>query len=72
MADKEKDKGRDGQAEATYTREALAASKRYRDKWDVVMVALEDGREYTMSEAEAKIDAFLAAPVKETVNGRDN
>lgn len=72
MADKEKDKGRDGQAEATYTREALAASKRYRDKWDVVMVALKDGREYTMAEAEAKIDAFLAAPVKETVNGRDN
>lgn len=72
MADKEKDKGRDGQAEATYTREALAASKRFRDKWDVVMVALEDGREYTMSEAEAKIDTFLAAPVKETVNGRDN
>ena len=72
MADKEKDKGRDGQAEVTYTREALAASKRYRGKWDVVMVALEDGREYTMAEAEAKIDAFLAAPVKETVNGRDN
>lgn len=72
MADKEKDKGRDGQAEATYTRGTLAASKRYRDKWDVVMVALEDGREYTMSEAEAKINAFLSTPVKEAVNGRDS
>lgn len=72
MADKEKGKDKEEQTTATYTREALAGSKRYRDKWDVVMVALEDGREYTMAEAEAKIDAFLAAPVKETVNGRDN
>ena len=71
MADKEKGKEEKAK-EATYTREALAASKRYRDKWDVVMVALEDGREYTMSEAEAKMDAFLAAPVSEAVNGRDS
>ncbi|MFC2468835.1 MAG: hypothetical protein ACFNWY_01410 [Negativicutes bacterium] len=71
MADKEKGK-EEKEKEATYTREALAESKRYRDKWDVVMVALEDGREYTMAEAEAKIDAFLAAPVKEAVNGRDS
>ena len=71
MADKEKGK-EEKEKEATYTREALAESKRYRDKWDVVMVALEDGREYTMAEAEAKIDAFLTAPVKEAVNGRDN
>ena len=71
MADKEKGK-EEKEKEATYTREALAESKRYRDKWDVVMVALEDGREYTMSEAEAKIDAFLTAPVKEAVNGRDS
>lgn len=72
MADKEKGKGKEEQTTVTYTREALAASKRYRDKWDVVMVALEDGREYTMSEAEAKIDAFLGTPVKEAVNGRDS
>ena len=71
MADKEKGK-EEKEKEATYTREALVESKRYRDKWDVVMVALEDGREYTMSEAEAKIDAFLTAPVKEAVNGRDS
>ena len=71
MADKEKGK-EEKEKEATYTREALASSNRYRDKWDVVMVALEDGREYTMPEAEAKIDAFLATPVKEAVNGRDS
>lgn len=66
MAEKEKKA-----KEPTYTREALAASKKYRDKWDVIMIALEDGREYTMAEAEAKIDAFLAATVEEMVNGRD-
>lgn len=72
MADKEKGKGKEEQTAVTYTRQALAASKRYRDKWDVVTVALEDDREYTLAEAEAKIDAFMAAPVKEAVNGRDS
>ena len=61
MADEKKNAG------ATYTREALAASKKYRPWCDVLMIALEDGREYTTAEAEAAIEKFIKTPVNEPV-----
>ncbi len=58
-------------AEATYTKEALANSKKYRAWCDVLMIVLEDGKQYTMAEAEAAIDKFKTAKVVEKVNGKE-
>lgn len=63
MAEKKK-------AAATYTREALAFSKKYRPWCDVLMIVLEDGKEYTAEEAEAAIEKFKTAKVVETVVGK--
>ena len=52
-----------------YSREALAASKRYASKRDTVMVALQPGVEYTIEDADKAIDAFLKRPVNEKVIG---
>ena len=59
------------QVEPTYSREALAASKKYREHCDVLMIALDQDTEYTAAEAEADIKAFLAQPVKEELNGEE-
>ena len=56
------------QAEPTFTREALAASKRYADRRDAVMLALDADREYTMTEADAAIKKLLSTTVAEEVN----
>ena len=53
--------------EVKYTREALAASKKYRPWCDVLMIMLEDGKEYTMAEADAAVEKFKTMPVKEPV-----
>jgi len=56
--------------EPTYTREALAGSKKYREQCDIIMIALEADKEYTMAEADKKIEVFLKNPVKEKINGK--
>lgn len=53
--------------EVKYTREALAVSKKYRPWCDVLMIMLEDGKEYTMAEADAAVEKFKTMPVKEPV-----
>jgi hypothetical protein len=54
-------------AAPTYTREALASSKKYRPWCDVLMILLEEGKQYTIAEAEAAIEKFKKTPVKEPV-----
>ena len=56
------------QAEPTFSREALAASKRYADRRDAIMLALDADREYTMAEADAAIKKLLNTAVMEKVN----
>lgn len=58
------------QTEPTYTREALAASKKYREQCDIIMIALEADKQYTVSEAETKIKEFLSKSLKEEINGK--
>ena len=57
--------------EPTYTRESLAASKKYRAQRDIIMCALEADKSYTESEVKEKIDTFLKAEIKEEINGKD-
>lgn len=59
------------QTAPTYNREALAASKKYRENCDVIMIALDSDKEYTAAEAEAKIKTCLSQPVKEEINGKE-
>ena len=56
------------QVEPTFPREVLAASKRYADRRDAVMLALDADREYTMAEADAAIKKLLSTTVVEKVN----
>lgn len=43
---------------ATYTKEQLAASKRFQRRRDVIQAILEDGKRYTIEQAQAEIDKF--------------
>lgn len=57
--------------EARYTREALAASDKYRPYCDVLMILLAEGKEYTIAEADAVIEKFKATPVAEATVGKE-
>lgn len=57
--------------EPTYTREALATSKKYREQCDIIMITVEPDKQYTIAEADAEIKKFLAQPVKEEINGKE-
>ena len=50
--------------EPTYTKEQVAASKRYANRRDLVSVLLEDGKSYTLAEVDALIDKFMKGAVK--------
>ena len=58
--------------EPTFSRDALAASKKYAGKRDVIMIALDAEKEYTMAEADAAIEKVLKTEVKEAINGKDD
>ena len=50
------------QKEARYTREALAASAKYRPCCDALMILLEEGKEYTFAEVDQMVEEFNVAP----------
>lgn len=51
-------------AEAGFTKEQLAASERYRDKKDLILALLEDGRCYSIQEADAKVKRYQKGVVR--------
>ena len=48
---------------ATYTNEQLAASKRYANRRDLIRALLEDGKAYTLKEADALIEKYMKGKV---------
>lgn len=50
-------------AAPTFTKDQLAASKRYASLRDLVSVLLEDGRQYTLAEVDEKIEKFKKGKV---------
>lgn len=46
-------------AAATYTKEQLYNSKRYAERKDVIMVVLEESKEYTLVEVDELIEKFM-------------
>ena len=50
--------------EAVFTKEQLAASKRYAKRRDLIMALLEPGKTYTLNEADRLIDGFMKGKVK--------
>lgn len=52
------------EAVPTFTKDQLAASKRYAPLRDLVSVLLEDGKQYTLDEVDKKIEAFKKGKVK--------
>ena len=51
------------EAAPTFTKDQLAASKRYAGLRDLVGVLLEDGKRYTLAEVDGKIEAFKKGKV---------
>lgn len=47
-----------------FTRQQLLASARYRNRSDLVSALLEEGRNYTLKEADQMIDKFMKGKVK--------
>ena len=54
---------RTGHPAATYTKEQLAASKRYANRRDLIRALLEDGKAYTLKEADALIEKYMKGKV---------
>ncbi len=50
--------------ENKFSKQALAESKRYRDRKDLVNALLSDGVEYTLAEADEIIKMFMEREVK--------
>ena len=46
-------------AAVTYTKEQLYNSKRYAERKDVLMVVLEESKEYTLAEVDELIEKFM-------------
>lgn len=48
---------------AAYTKEQLAASKKYANRRDLIGALLENGKTYTLAEADALIEQFMKGKV---------
>ena len=59
------------QKEARYTREALAASAKYRPCCDALMILLEAGKEYTFAEVDQMVEEFNGRTVTEATVGKE-
>lgn len=59
------------QKEARYTREALAASAKYRPCCDTLMILLEEGKEYTFAEVDQMVEEFNGRTVVEATVGKE-
>ena len=51
-------------AEAVFTREQLAASRRYAKRRDLIMALLAPGKTYTLNEADSLVDGYMKGKVK--------
>lgn len=51
------------EAAPTFTKDQLAASKRYAARRDLVSVLLEDGKGYTLAEVDGLIEKFMKGKV---------
>ncbi len=49
---------------ATYTKEQLAASKKYANRRDVISALLEPGKTYTLAEVDALIEKYMKGKVR--------
>lgn len=51
-------------AAAVYSKEQLAASKRYATKRDIISALLENGKTYTLAEVDALIEKYMKGKVR--------
>lgn len=51
-------------AEEMFSKAQIIGSKKYFTRRDLLNAILEDGREYTLSEVDKKIDSFMKKAVK--------
>ena len=59
MATKKTTVAEENNSETKYTKVALVGSKRFEARRDLLNAILEDGKKYTISEAENKINNYL-------------
>lgn len=67
MAEKEttkkKDSGNMKTSEQVFSKEQLKNSKKFANRKDLIEVLLEEGRQYSISEVEEKIEKFMKGKV---------
>lgn len=51
-------------AEAVFTKEQLAGSKRYAARRDLILALLDDGKTYTLNEADGLIEKYMKGKVR--------
>lgn len=51
-------------ADPVFTREQLAASKKYRNQSDIIYAVLDKDKSYTLAEVDAAIKTFMGKEVK--------
>lgn len=51
-------------AAAVYSKEQLAASKKYATKRDIISALLENGKTYTLDEVDALIEKYMKGKVR--------
>lgn len=50
--------------QAAYTKQQLAASEKYRSRRDLILALLEEGKMYSLPEAEAALEKYKKGKVK--------
>lgn len=62
-AEKKTENKAEGRTENAYTKDQILLSEKYAKRRDLVNALLEDGKEYTIAEVEARMDKFLKGKV---------
>lgn len=60
----EEKKEKDGKMELKFSKEQLLLSERFQERKDIIAALLHDGEQYTIKEAEERIEQYMKGKVK--------
>ncbi|MCI9542005.1 MAG: hypothetical protein HFG39_13375 [Lachnospiraceae bacterium] len=60
----EEKKKQDGKMELKFSKEQLLLSERFQERKDIIAALLHDGEQYTIKEAEERIEQYMKGKVK--------
>lgn len=60
----EEKKEKDGKMELKFSKEQLLLSERFQERKDIIAALLHDGEQYTIKEAEERMEQYMKGKVK--------